>query len=308
MEAGKLLAVAAPFSLDEILGECADALAIAAFPKGLGVSLRRDPAIPDSLVGDGSLLRHALLNLLDNAVKFTESGRVRIEASLREKSDCPGCGAIVEFEVSDTGIGMPKDKIGLAFDRFIQLDPSKSRKAGGTGLGLAIVAKSVELMGGDISVESEKGSGTRFTLRVPFEPGPAESPGRRERERFAAGEAALAGFDEEAFSDAALALSRLGLSAVKADSLQQAASLSKGFVIADELLLAEVREELVQSLDSRLVIATRLGGDARARFGGRGIAFSPVPLRSSGMRRAFSALAESALAGSGTTDPGKERL
>jgi two-component system, sensor histidine kinase len=289
MEAGKLLAVSAPFSLDELLDECADSLAIAAFPKGLAVSLRRDPAIPDTLVGDGSLLKHVLLNLLDNAVKFTDAGRVRIAASLHERPELPGRGPTLRFEVSDTGIGMARDKIGLAFARFSQLDPSKTRKAGGTGLGLAIVAKSVELMGGDLSVESEIGSGTRFTLLIPFEQGAEEPERRRGALPLGPGVVAVAGFDEEGFSDASMALSRLGYEARKAGTLAEAAAYA--FALADELVVADTDDELLDSLATRLIVATRLGGDVRSRLAGRGIAFSSAPLRSSGLRRAFHVLA-----------------
>jgi signal transduction histidine kinase len=303
MEAGKLLAVPAPFSLDELLGECADALAIAGFPKGLDVSLRRDPAIPDSLVGDRSLLMHVLLNLLDNAVKFTDSGRVRIAASLSNLPECSSCGPTIEFEVIDTGIGMPKDKIALAFERFCQLDPSTTHKAGGTGLGLAIVSKAVELMGGDISVESDAGHGTRFTVRLPFELGADEFTAPVGTAPPRSGEVALAGFDEESFSDAALALSRLGYGALKADNLKEAAAPSNAFVLADERLFGEIDDALVDALASRLVIATRLGGNACSRLGREGVAFASMPLRSPNLRRAFAALAVSRASESSSAKP-----
>lgn len=304
MEAGKLLAVSAPFSLDELLGECADALAIAGFPKGLDVSLRRDPAIPDSLVGDRSLLMHVLLNLLDNAVKFTDSGRVRFAVSLSSLPECSTRGPTIEFEIMDTGVGMPKDKIALAFERFCQLDPSTTRKAGGTGLGLAIVSKAVELMGGDISVESDAGRGTRFTVRLPFELGADgfPAPGGTALLR-SAGDVALAGFDEESFSDTALALSRLGYGALKADTLKEAAASSNAFVLADERLFGEIDGALVEELASRLVIATRLGGNISSRLGREGIAFASMPLRSSNLRRAFAALAVSRASESSSARP-----
>jgi signal transduction histidine kinase len=303
MEAGKLLAASAPFSLDELLGECADSLAIAAFSKGLEVSLRRAPEIPDYLVGDAPLLKHILLNLLDNAVKFTDSGQVRIAVSLFDKGECAGCGPTVQFEISDTGMGMAKEKIPLAFARFSQLDPSKTRKAGGTGLGLAIVAKSVELMEGEIVVESEEGRGTRFTLRIPFDVGVDElsTPGCPPPR--GGGRVSLVGFDEEAFEDAALALSRLGFTASKVESLEEAAAGSKGFVLADELLFAEVDEALVEALASRLVIATRIGGDTRAMYGRDGIAFASIPLQSPALGRAFASLGGPP--GPGTSESGQ---
>jgi hypothetical protein len=186
---------------------------------------------------------------------------------------------------------MAKDKIGIAFARFSQLDPSRTRKAGGTGLGLAIVAKSVELMGGEISVESERGRGTRFLLRLPFEPGSEEIISKRDSEPKGSGDVVLAGFDEEGFLDAALALSRLGYSALRADTLEDAAAQAKGFVLADESLFEDVDEALGASLPSRLVIAARLGGDIRSRLGGGEIAFASLPLRSAALRHAFASLA-----------------
>ena len=297
MEAGKLVAVSAPFSLDELLDECADSLAIAAFPKGLSVSLKRDPAIPDVLVGDSSLLKHILLNLLDNAVKFTEVGRVRLAASLAEKPERPGRGPTLNFDVSDTGIGIAEDKIGIAFARFRQLDPSKTRKAGGTGLGLAIVAKSVELLGGEISVESESDKGTRFRVRIPFEPGTDEMNIAAAAPLKDAGAMGVLGFDDECFSDIALALSRLGFSAHRLESIEEAASAGMDYMLAEELAFNNFGEELAALPTKGLVVATRLGGNLRSKMGGQGVAFASEPLRDSGLRRAFKALASSARRG-----------
>ena len=236
-------------------------------------------------------------------MKFTDSGRVRLAASLCDAAESRRVRADLRFEVADTGIGIAKDEIALAFARFSQLDPSKSRKAGGTGLGLAIVAKSVELMGGEISVESEKGRGTRFVLSLPFEPGPDESRGSGNQAPLGPGNVALAGFDDEAFADAALALSRLGFAALKVDSIEAAASPSFDFALADEMLLAEIDDDFVGSIASRLIVATRLGGEIRSRLGGRGIAFVSLPLQSSRLRHAFSALAASGAQGCAAAEP-----
>ena len=292
MEAGKLSVVSAPFSLDEVLGECADSLAMGAFAKGLEVNLRRDPAIPDWLVGDRSLLKHILLNLLDNAVKFTERGRIRLGAALYEQPTCAGCGPTVEFEVADTGIGMPRDKIDLAFARFTQLDPSRTRKAGGTGLGLAIVAKSVELMRGGLSVESDEGRGTRFSLRLAFELGAEPSPPKGlPRLGKGVAQATIVGFDAEGFEDASLALRRLGIAARRAERLEDAVAPDGSFVIADELAAAEADDAVMDALDSRLVVCTRFGTKIRSRLGSRaGIAFAVLPLRAEGLRDALAAL------------------
>jgi signal transduction histidine kinase len=287
MEAGKLNAVEAPFSLDELLDECVDSLAIVAFPKGLEVSLGRDPSIPDSLLGDSSLLQRILLNLLDNAIKFTDRGRIRLEA---RRSGIPGTdkSLLVEFTVSDTGIGMRPDRVDMAFARFTQLDPSTTRKAGGTGLGLAIVAKSVELMKGSLSVETEEGRGSIFIVRIPFEPGTeefvAESPPHR-------GEAAVVGFEGERFTDSAWTLERLGFSARKAGSLEEAAELGLPLVVADERELFGADDRHIALLDSKLIVATRFGGQSRERLAGHGrIAFAFLPLRISVLRAAIEEL------------------
>jgi signal transduction histidine kinase len=291
MEAGKLAAVAVPFSLDEVLGECADSLAMGAFSKGLEVSLGRDPAIPDALIGDSSLLKHILLNLLDNAVKFTDRGRIRLAASLYEQPSCAGCGPTIEFQVADTGIGMPQDRLALAFARFTQLDPSKTRKAGGTGLGLAIVAKSIELMDGRFSVESEEGKGTRFSLRIPFDLC-SDPPLSEAGSTALIGEVVtLAGFDDERYIDAVVVLDRLGFSARRAIDLEDAAERSKGLIVADERAFDGVSRESLAALESRLVVATRFGGSLRSSLEeGLRIAFTPLPLRADGLSSALSAL------------------
>jgi signal transduction histidine kinase len=315
MEAGKLAALKAPFSLDEVIGECVDSLAIAAFSKGLEISFRREASIPDLIVGDRSLLKHVIQNLLDNAVKFTERGRIRFSASLRDRAEIardeagglPGSAFVIEFSIQDTGIGMPKEKIDVAFTRFTQLDPSRSRKAGGTGLGLAIVAKSVELMEGSISVESAEGSGTRFTLLLPFEAS-SETSNRRSGAPSAPGmaldgEAALVGFDEEGSSDASYLLGGLGIESRKAASLDEARSC--GLVIVDERFLSGARAEEAElrALAPKLIVATRIGGAARSELSKLGVGFAPLPLRSSGLRSAFRALA----AASGAKAPAEEK-
>jgi len=291
MEAGKLSTVSAPFSLDAVLGECADSLAIRAFAKGLEVNLRRDPAIPDSLVGDESLLRHILLNLLDNAVKFTERGRIRLGATLFEKAACAGCGPTIEFEVADTGIGMPPDKISFAFDRFTQLDSSRTRKAGGTGLGLAIVAKAVELMDGHLSVESDAGRGTRFSLRLGFDSGAEGSPMPRPIAGGSRVEAIVAGFDADGFDDASLVLERLGLAARRMERLDEALAQVGALVIADERATTAIDRKLLEPSESRVVIGTRFGSKLRASLGDhQGIAFTALPLRADGLRSAIESL------------------
>jgi signal transduction histidine kinase len=277
MEAGKFTAVASPFSLDAVLSDCADALALGAYSKGLAASFRRSPGMPDALIGDHFLLKQTLLNLVDNAVKFTDSGRVRLLVTSPASSVDENQKRVFEFEVSDTGIGMPPGRIEDAFQRFTQLDSTKTRKAGGTGLGLAIVKKAVELLGGTINVESREHEGTRICLRVPFAVQEEDSP--RLQSVLAGGRIALVGFEGEGYEDAAAAVEGLGATAVKVPSLA-AASETGQWTLVEEEEAERASETELASLLPRLIIATRIGGNARQRLGRlTGCAFTPQPLR-----------------------------
>jgi len=123
------------------------------------------PNVPTDLIGDPTRLRQVLLNLLGNAIKFTESG----EVALRVTSDNASTPGALRFAISDTGIGIPEDKLGVVFERFTQADSSTTRRFGGSGLGLTISKRLVELMGGQIRVESGVGEGSVFSFTVPLE-------------------------------------------------------------------------------------------------------------------------------------------
>ena len=124
------------------------------------------PSVPNDLVGDPTRLRQVLLNLLGNAIKFTQSGEVTLRVSLDANPSVP---TALRFTVSDTGIGIPREKLSQVFERFTQADSSTTRRFGGSGLGLTISRRLVELMGGRIWVESEVGKGSVFAFAVPFE-------------------------------------------------------------------------------------------------------------------------------------------
>ena len=125
-----------------------------------------DRKVPDMVEGDPSRLKQILLNLLNNAIKFTEEGEVLIEAQAKERGE----GQVsLEIRVADTGIGIPEDRIGTLFDSFTQVDASTTRRFGGTGLGLAICRRLVELMGGTIEASSTVGQGTCFTVILPYQ-------------------------------------------------------------------------------------------------------------------------------------------
>ena len=165
IEAGKLDIVSEPFNLRDSLGDTAKALAVRAHEKGLELICDVPPDVPEVVLGDPSRLRQVVTNLAGNAIKFTASGEVvvRVEPESRTADN-----AVLRFTVSDTGIGIPEDKIDLIFEPFTQADASASRTYGGTGLGLSISARLVKAMGGSISVKSAPGEGSTFIFTLPF--------------------------------------------------------------------------------------------------------------------------------------------
>ncbi|NWG14069.1 MAG: response regulator [Acidobacteria bacterium] len=159
IEAGRLELHPVDFSLRESLSATLSLLALRAHQKGLELGCNILPDVPDSLHGDPERLRQIIINLVGNAIKFTDKGEVivHIESEVLEPSR-----ATLHFNITDTGIGIPADKQEPIFSAFVQADGSMSRRYGGTGLGLAISARLVELMGGEIWVESEPGKGSCF--------------------------------------------------------------------------------------------------------------------------------------------------
>ena len=173
IEAGRMPLDAVPFSLRRCLDSCVQTLKVEAVRKGLDLASEISRDVPDALVGDPPRIRQIVINLLGNAVKFTDRGRVRLEV-VREKT--APAGVDLRFSVSDTGIGIPRDKQAIIFEPFRQADGSTTRRYEGTGLGLAISARLVEAMGGRIAVESEPGVGSRFHFSVRFQSAPAVAP------------------------------------------------------------------------------------------------------------------------------------
>ena len=158
IEAGRMELEVIPFSLDTVLARTFEMVADRARDKGLELVLDTDH-LPDQLVGDPTRLSQALLNLLANAVKFTEAGWVRL---IGERLASDGDRVQVRFTVQDTGVGIPVERQGALFTAFEQLDSSTSRRYGGTGLGLALTQRLVTLMGGEVGLQSEPGVGSRF--------------------------------------------------------------------------------------------------------------------------------------------------
>jgi signal transduction histidine kinase len=167
IEAGRIVIDEQPFSLHDCLTESLQPLLLQAHAKGIQLHARVQPAVPEQLVGDALRLRQVLINLIGNALKFTEHGEVRIEIALgsRHEDDAPE-RLRLRIAVTDTGIGMTRDQIGQIFDPFTQADGSITRRYGGTGLGLTIVQRLVSLMGGEVRVESEPGVGSSFSFEI----------------------------------------------------------------------------------------------------------------------------------------------
>ncbi len=162
IEAGKLDLVPAPFDLRDSLGETLKTLGLRAAQKDLELAHQIRTDVPDALLGDSSRLRQVMVNLVGNAIKFTERGEVVTRVAVEAAGDDRVC---LHFTVTDTGIGIPPEKQQVVFDPFVQADGSTTRRHGGTGLGLAISTRLVALMGGRIWVESipERGSTFHFT-------------------------------------------------------------------------------------------------------------------------------------------------
>ena len=163
IEAGKLDLESILFSLRERVGDVLKSLALRAHGKGVELACRIRPDVPDALLGDPSRLGQIITNLVGNAVKFTEQGEVVVAVECDSQT---ADGVVLHFTVSDTGIGIPQEKLGLIFEAFTQADASTTRRHGGTGLGLAICSRLVGLTGGRIWAESTLGEGSKFHFTV----------------------------------------------------------------------------------------------------------------------------------------------
>ena len=165
IEAGKLDIDAIDFNLGDCLGDTMKTLSLRAHQKGLELAFEIEPNVPDAIVGDPGRLRQIILNLVGNAIKFTEQGEVVLSVQLLTHVQGE---AQLQFTVKDTGIGIAPEKQSAIFEAFQQADGSMTRRYGGTGLGLTISSRLVELMGGRIWVQSELGAGSQFHFTANF--------------------------------------------------------------------------------------------------------------------------------------------
>jgi two-component system sensor histidine kinase/response regulator len=279
IDAGKLELEAYDFDLRGTVEEAAELLAVRAQEKHVEFICRIDPAVPDRVVGDPGRLRQIFLNLGGNAVKFTPSGEVQIAATLESETDD---AVVVRFEVRDTGIGIPAEKLPFLFGAFQQVDASTTRRYGGSGLGLAISKRLALLMGGAMGVDSEEGRGSTFWFTARLG---AARPGERHRERRhgAFGAAKVLIVDDNATNRFVLSeqLTAWGVRQAPAEGALQAMDMLRAarvagdpftLVITDmqmpdvdgETLGASIRSESELS-DTLLVMLTSLGrpGDAQ---------------------------------------------
>ncbi|MBF0466257.1 MAG: response regulator, partial [Nitrospirae bacterium] len=173
IESGKLEIKEVDFNLITTIKNAIDPLAFTAMKKGLAFNIKISNNLPSALSGDAGLLRQVLVNLAGNSLKFTENGKIELKVDsahtvLNTAPPTEGQPLVLYFSVSDTGIGIPEEKLGVIFDSFSMVEEHVAKKYEGTGLGLAIVKKIVELLGGEIWVESRLGQGSTFHFTAKF--------------------------------------------------------------------------------------------------------------------------------------------
>lgn len=251
IEAGKMQVESVPFSVHDLVLESARVLAVGAHKKGLELVVDVRPDVPARLVGDPTRLRQVVINLIGNAIKFTERGEVLLEVTVDHYD---GSAVHVRFAVRDSGIGIPKDKQQAIFDAFSQADASTTRKFGGTGLGLAISSRLVQLMGGQIGLHSEPGQGStfHFCIRLGVESATGVVPDPRfkaKRALVVEDNAAVAECLQRQLESLGLQVSVMANGAAAADAIERSRTVSFpfDFVLADTGMAAPAGFALAES-------------------------------------------------------------
>lgn len=260
IEAGKLSLFPAIFSLRESVSNVVSNLAIQAYTKGVELIYHVEDDAPDQVIGDAGRLRQILINLVGNAIKFTEHGEIYVNI----KSEPLAQNSLkLYFAVRDTGVGIPSDKLDTIFQAFEQVDSSSTRQFGGTGLGLAVSSQLCQMMGGDIWVESELGKGSVFYFTVKMEPGHEETA----KSDLTGALGALSGLSVLLVEDNATnrrlfyhTLSKSGLTPKVASNAEEAISILRtakqantrfDFILADMTLPDRTGLDLVDEVKSR---------------------------------------------------------
>jgi two-component system, sensor histidine kinase and response regulator len=226
LEARKVNLESVVFDLESLVGETVKALALPAHEKGLELTYQVQRDLPAQLLGDPTVLRQVLVNLIGNGIKFTDEGEVTVVVRLEAEDED---GTVVHFVVADTGSGIPAGKQASIFDAFVQVDGSSTRRHGGTGLGLAICASLVKLMDGKIWVHSEPGKGSLFHFTARFGQVAGTRGAASERDPPVLGGLPVLVVDDNATNRKILVenLKRWGMHAVPASSGAQALSIAR---------------------------------------------------------------------------------
>ncbi|MFO7917244.1 MAG: PAS domain S-box protein [Anaerolineae bacterium] len=277
IEAGRMELEMADFDLRAMVEDMIDVLVLRAHEKGLELTSLIERDVPVLLRGDPGRLRQILVNLVGNAIKFTPEGQVALRIGLEEEDEEE---ATLRFSVTDTGIGIPEDRLDDIFEDFGQVDASTTRNFGGTGLGLSIARRLTEMMGGQIGVESEEGVGSTFWFTIPFEKQPSQEVEARRpwddegtwmaekrvlgvddnetNRRVLASMLASWGCRHEEVADAKTALRRLREAAAGGDPFD-VAILDMQMPDVDGVSLARMIREDPDLADTRLLLMTSMG-------------------------------------------------
>jgi len=243
IEAGKLSLEDIPYDLRELVQELVVLHSLKAEQKGVELNSEISEQVPEVVVGDPTRMRQILVNLITNALKFTSEGEVSINISIQDKTEDK---VSLRVEVSDTGIGIPLDKQQQLFTAFTQADGSTTRKYGGTGLGLAIVRQLVEMMNGELGIESDTGEGARFWFVIPMglSQAPLEAPSSKSRTEKGKLEGRVLLVEDNPVNEmvARKMLEKLGLDSVTATNGQEALDILEAQTVDAVLMDCQMPE------------------------------------------------------------------